>query len=104
MRDYANEKFQTFKTIWMKYDPFACYCSILAAFWLMIHFLLYGVADSNIKISRISLGLIIFFYGQILLDYNILFGYWQASIVAILLICFFMIDIDVTNAWRHFKQ
>lgn len=62
VRDYANEKYNTFKTIWMKYDPFACYCAIAVAFWLMIHFLLYGVADSTIKIGRVPAAVIAIFY------------------------------------------
>jgi hypothetical protein len=66
MREYGNEKYNTFRSIWMRYDPFACYCALAIAFWLMVHFLLYGVADSTIKITRVSAGIIAFFYGQIL--------------------------------------
>lgn len=104
MRDYANEKYGTFRTIWMKYDAFACYCAIAIAFWLMIHFLLYGVADGTVKIGRAPAGAIAFFYAQILLDMNLLMGYWQASLAAIILICFFMIDVDLTNAFKNFRQ
>lgn len=82
----------------MKYDAFACYCAIAVAFWLMVHFVLYGVTDSTIKIGWTPVTLIAFFYAQILIDFNILGGYWQASLVCIILVCFFMIDVDLTNA------
>lgn len=104
MRDYANEKYSTLRGIWMKYDAFACYSAIAVAFWLFIHFLLYGVADSTIKIGWTPVLLVLFFYAQILLDFNILGGFWQASITSIILICFFMIDLDLTNAIKYFTR
>ena len=82
----------------MRYDAYACYCAIAIAFWLMIHFVLYGVTDSTIKIGWTPVTIISFFYAQILFDFNILGGYWQASLAVIILVCFFMIDVDLTNA------
>jgi len=66
--------------------------------------LLYGVLDSTIKIGEQSLMLMIFFYGNILLDFNVLFGYEKASIAMILILCFFMIEIDVTRALKHARN
>jgi len=45
-----------------------------------------------------------FWYAQILLKFNIIFGYEQASMIMILITCFFMIEIDVTRAWKKFKN
>jgi len=74
------------------------------AFWLLVHVLLYGVLDNTYKIHKTSVGLMIFFYGNILLGFNILFGYEKASIIAIFFICFFMIEIDITRAYKHAKN
>jgi len=76
-------------------------CAICIAFWLLIHVLLYGVLDNTIKISGSLLILIVFFYGNVLIKFNILFGYEKASIIVILILCFFMVEIDVTRAIKH---
>jgi hypothetical protein len=50
--------------------------------------------------SRISLALIVFTYSTILLGVNI-FYFEKASILFILLLCFFMVEMDVTRAYKN---
>lgn len=70
----------------------------------MIHFLLYGVLNSNIRMSPFAFGFMAFFYAQILLGFNLLLGYEQASLVMIMVACFFMIEVDVTSAYKYSKN
>jgi len=53
--------------------------------------------------SRISFGMIAFTYASILLGYNI-FYFEKASILFILLMCFFMVEIDVTRAIKNMRN
>ena len=89
-----------FKKLWLSYDYFSIFCAIVISWWLAIHFLLYGALDSTIKMSRISLALIVFTYSTILLGVNI-FYFEKASILFILLLCFFMVEMDVTRAYKN---
>lgn len=75
MRDFANTKYKVFVKLWQSFDIFSVFCAISISFWLLIHFWFYGVLDSSIRISRFSLFLMMFFYGQILVKFNLLFGY-----------------------------
>ena len=45
-----------------------------------------------------------FFYLNILLKFNVLFGYEKASILMIILACFFMIELDVTTSLKNSKS
>ena len=47
MRSYAIKKYQLLHDIWFTCDDFAILSAILIAFWLCVHFLLYGVLDSR---------------------------------------------------------
>lgn len=76
MRDFANKKYELFQKLWTEFDYFSVVCAIITAFWLLVHFWLYGVLDSSIRIAPIAVGLVAFFYVQILTGFNILFGYW----------------------------
>ena len=101
MRNFANEKYKVFQKLWATFDDFYVICGILMAFWLLVHVLLYGVLDNTYKVHKISVGLMAFFYANVLLGFNILLGYEKASIFVIFIICFFMIEIDVTRAYKH---
>jgi predicted aminopeptidase len=63
MRDFANSKYKVFQKLWQSFDIFSVLCAISISFWLLIHFLCYGVLDNTIRISRFSLALMAFFYG-----------------------------------------
>ena len=68
----------------------------------MIHFLFYGVLDSGIKVSRQSLGLIIFFYLIIVTGIG---GIWEKICILIILgICFLQIELDVTRAIKNSRN
>ena len=104
MRDFSNEKYKVFQKLWTEFNIFSVLCAICVAFWLVVHFLLYGVLDSTIQVSWFSFGWMAFFYLNILLKFNVLFGYEKASIAMIILACFFMIEVDLTTAAKYATQ
>lgn len=104
MRRFANDKYRVFQKLWTQFDNFSVVSAIIISFWLMIHFLLYGVLNSNIRMSPFAFGFMAFFYAQILLGFNLLLGYEQASLVMIMVACFFMIELDVTSAYKHSRN
>ena len=104
MRDFSNEKYKVFQKLWTEFDIFSVLCAICIAFWLVVHFLLYGVLDSTIQISWFSFVWMAFFYINILLKFNVLFGYEKASILMIILGCFFMIELDLTTSIKNSKN
>ena len=90
--------------MWTQFDIPSVIFSMIIAFWLFIHFFLYGVLDPTIRASWFSFAMIAFFYGNILVGFNIIFGYEKASWLMIIVGCFFMIEIDVTNAIKLAKN
>jgi len=104
MRQFAIEKYSIFQGLWTTFDNFSVISAICIAFCLMMHFLLNGVLNSTIKITPWSFGFMAFWYAQILLKFNIIFGYEQASMIMILITCLYMIEIDVIRAWKKYKN
>lgn len=100
MRDFSNTKYMLFQELWTQFNIPNVIYSIIIAFWLFIHFFFYGVLDPTIKISWFSFGMIAFFYGNILVGFNIILGYEYASWLMIIVACFFMIELDVTGAMK----
>lgn len=103
MRDFANTKYLLFQELWTQFDIPAVIFSIVISFWLFIHFFFYGVLDPTIKISWLSFGMMAFFYGNILVGFNVIFGYEYLSWLMIIISCFFMIELDVTSGIKIAK-
>jgi hypothetical protein len=103
MRRYAKEKYEVFRDIWLQYDTFIILCAISLAFWLTVHFLLYGVLDSRSDFMPLTPLLVAILYGI----YNLKiesFYFSKLCIVTILIICFFAIDINLTIAVRNMRN
>jgi hypothetical protein len=94
---FANEKYIVFRKMWTEFDIFSVCMSICFSFWLLVHFFFYGVMDQSIKFSKVSIFLLVFFYLNILADFNVLFGSGKASLFVMLATCFFMIEVDITQ-------
>lgn len=102
MRSYSNEKYKVFQKLWLSFDNYSVFCSISISFWLVVHFMLYGVLDNSIKVSRQSLGLMLFFYLIILTKIG---GIWEKiCLFFILAICFLQIELDVTRAVKNTRN
>lgn len=104
MRSFAKEKYQVFREIWMQYDTFIILCAISLAFWLTVHFLLYGVLASNPKsdFSPPTPFFIAVLYGIYNLGVERMY-FSKLCILVVLVICFFSIDISLTVAVRHMR-
>ena len=64
--------------------------------------MLYGVLDNSIKVSKQSLGLMVFFYLIILTGVG---GLWEKiCLLLILAICFLQIELDVTRAIKNSRN
>ena len=97
MHNFANVKYKVFQKLWTEFDVFAVVMAICFAFWLFMHFVLYGVLDLSIQLSMASVGILTFFYLNLFFDFHVLFGSSKATCIVMLLVCFFMIEIDVTQ-------
>lgn len=64
--------------------------------------MLYGVLDNSIKVSKQSLGLMVFFYLIILTGVG---GIWEKiCLFLILAVCFLQIELDVTRAIKNSRN
>ena len=99
MRAYAKEKYETFRKIWLQYDFFSIFVAIAVAFWLMVHFLLYGIVEPRAHFIPLTPLSMIGLY----LGYN--YGperFYLNNICAIMIIiiCFLMVEIDMRVAYK----
>lgn len=68
-------------------------CAICLSFWLLVHFGLYGVLDSGIKISKVNVIFMVLLYFNIFLNWL----YPRVTCALLLLACFFMIEVEVSQ-------
>lgn len=103
MREFANDKYKLFQQFWTTVDTFAVASALLFAWWLLVHFTLYGVMDSSIRMSRISLIFLAVLYFLLLVDCP-LFGYKTLNIGLMQITFFLQVEIDVTQLIKDCKK
>jgi len=97
---FANEKYKVFQKLWTEFDTFSVVSAISIAFWLFVHFGLYGVLDNNLKLSKISLILLVTLYANVVFEFV---NFPRVTICLLMIILFFQIELDLSLLYRSVK-
>ena len=77
--------------------------SIVFAFWLLLHFLLYGVLDATVKVSPVACAIFAAGYACIVLNFFPLYNQTLTFIVMVLA-CFFQMEINLSQVLAEAKH
>ena len=97
MHTFANEKYRLFEKLWTSFNHYWAICAIVLSFWLMMHFVIYGVCDSNIYISACNVIILAILGVCQISGLKIVFGYEKPTIILIFITLFFMIEMELTQ-------
>lgn len=103
LHSFANSKYMIFKKLWTEFNHSFVWQSIIFSFWLLVHFILYGVLDATTKVS--SMSCLIFATGYTCILFNThLFNSQLLTFILMTLACFFQMEINLTSALTEMKH